>query len=156
MVKKFLCAFPIHSIRILSMVPYISHRTYLTNHMGSISHHITPLVINSLGGRHTHTQTHTRKHTHANTHTRILSRTEAILKNQAHAGLWPACTWFKNHNYSTGKIVCIYYIYPYKSRVYINTCAQINTAVQHSKVINTCVKYSLLIPGQLSLNFTGK
>ena len=33
--------------------------------MGSISCHITPLVINSLGGRHTHT----RKHTH--THTRI-------------------------------------------------------------------------------------
>ena len=31
--------------------------------MGSISHHITPLVINSLGGGHTHT--------HANTHTRI-------------------------------------------------------------------------------------
>ena len=27
--------------------------------MGSISHHITPLVINSLGGRHTHTHTHT-------------------------------------------------------------------------------------------------
>ena len=25
---------------------------------GSISRHITPLVINSLGGRHTHTQTH--------------------------------------------------------------------------------------------------
>ena len=33
--------------------------------MGSISHHITPLVINSLGGGHTHTH----KHTHANTHT---------------------------------------------------------------------------------------
>ena len=146
MVKKFLCAFPIHSIRILSMVPYISHRTYLTNRMGSISHHITPLVINSLRGGHTHMQAHTR----------ILSQTEAILRNQAHAGLWPACTWFKNHNYSTGKVVCIYYIYPYKSRVHISTCAQINTAVQHSKVINTCVKCSLLIPGQLSLNFTGK
>ena len=34
-----------------------SHRTYLTNHMGSISHHIIPLVINSLGRGHTHTQT---------------------------------------------------------------------------------------------------
>ena len=48
-------------------LPYISHRTYLTNRMGSISHHIMPLVINSLGGGHTHTQTHTRacacKHT---------------------------------------------------------------------------------------------
>jgi len=29
--------------------------TCLTNHKSSISHHITPLVINSLGGGHTHT-----------------------------------------------------------------------------------------------------
>ena len=41
--------------------------------MGSISHHITPLVINSLGGGDT----------------RILSRIEAILRNQTR-------TWFKN------------------------------------------------------------
>ena len=40
-------------------IKYKSHKTYLTNHMGSISHHITPLVINSLRGRHTHTTTHT-------------------------------------------------------------------------------------------------
>ena len=50
--------------------------------MGSISHHITPLVINSLG---------------ADTHTRILSRTEAILRNQARAGHRPVCAWFKKH-----------------------------------------------------------
>ena len=56
--------------------------------MGSISHHIMSLVINSLGSGHTHT------HTHANTHTRILSRTEAILRNQAHVGLRPARAWF--------------------------------------------------------------
>ena len=31
--------------------------------MGFISHHITPLVINSLGRRYTHTHTHTRMHT---------------------------------------------------------------------------------------------
>ena len=30
-----------------------SDRTYSTNHMGSISHHIMPLVINSLRGGHT-------------------------------------------------------------------------------------------------------
>jgi len=29
--------------------------TCLTNHKSSISHHITPLVIHSLGGKHTHT-----------------------------------------------------------------------------------------------------
>ena len=31
----------------------------LTNHMGSISHHITPLVINSLGDGHTHARIQT-------------------------------------------------------------------------------------------------
>ena len=42
-------------------VTYKSHRTYLTNHNGSISRHVTPLVINSLGGRHTHTHTDIRR-----------------------------------------------------------------------------------------------
>ena len=32
--------------------------------MGFISRHITPLVINSLGGGHTHTNTHTHTHIH--------------------------------------------------------------------------------------------
>ena len=53
-------------------LPYKSHRTYLTNHMRSISRHITPLVINSLGGGHTHT----RKHTHTHTHTHIQTFTD--------------------------------------------------------------------------------
>ena len=43
-----------------------------------------PLVINSLGGGHTDT----------NTHTDV--RTETILRNQACAGLWPARAWFNN------------------------------------------------------------
>ena len=58
--------------------------------MESISCHITPLVINSLGGRHTQTQTHTQTHTHKHTHTDV--RTETILRNQARA-------WFKNDAY---------------------------------------------------------
>ena len=33
--------------------------------MGSISHHIPPLVINSLGGRHTYAHTHMQTHTQA-------------------------------------------------------------------------------------------
>ena len=33
--------------------------------MESISHHIMPLVINSLGGGGTHTHTHTHTNTHA-------------------------------------------------------------------------------------------
>ena len=45
-------------------LPYKSHRTYSTNRMGSISHHITPLVIDSLGGGHTHTNKHTQTNTH--------------------------------------------------------------------------------------------
>ena len=34
-------------------------KTCLTNHKGYISHHITPLVINSLRGGHTHTSIQT-------------------------------------------------------------------------------------------------
>ena len=39
-------------------------RTCLANHTRSISHHITPLVIHSLGGGHTDTHTHSRIHPH--------------------------------------------------------------------------------------------
>ena len=61
--------------------------------MGSLSHHITPLVINSLGGGHTPAYRH--------------SQTEAILRNQARAGRRPARAWFKNtiqYKISTGNI----------------------------------------------------
>ena len=44
---------------------YTSCRTCLTNRMRSISRHIMPLVINSLGRGHTHTHTHTHTHKHA-------------------------------------------------------------------------------------------
>ena len=47
--------------------------------MRFISHHITPLVINSLGGGHT------------NTHTDVC--TETISRNQAA----PACVWCDRH-----------------------------------------------------------
>ena len=46
--------------------------------------YITSLVINNQ--THTHTHTHTYRH----------SRTEAILRNQASTGLWPAHAWFSN------------------------------------------------------------
>jgi len=55
--------------------------TCLTNHKSSISHPIMLLVINNLGGGHTHILT---------------LRTKAISKNQSHAGLWLVCVWFKN------------------------------------------------------------
>ena len=47
-------------------LPYKSHKTYLTNHMESISCHIMPLVINNLRAdthANIHTHTHTCKHT---------------------------------------------------------------------------------------------
>ena len=54
--------------------------------MGSISHHITPLVISSLKGGHTHTC----KHTHTHTHTRI--QTFADRSNSKKPGTL-ACGW---------------------------------------------------------------
>ena len=45
--------------------------------MGSISHHITPLVINSPRGGHTHTRTNAYKH----------SQTESILEIRQAPGL---------------------------------------------------------------------
>ena len=77
--NAYICLCHTH-YRYQPQLPYISHRTYLTNRMGYISHHITPLVINSLGGGDTHASTHAYKH----------SRTEAILRNRARASLWPA------------------------------------------------------------------
>ena len=61
-------------------LPYKSHRTYLTNRMGSISHHITPPVINSLG---------------ADTHTHIHYRGQKQFYETKRAGIQPAYTWFK-------------------------------------------------------------
>jgi len=67
---------------------YINERetpkTCLTNHKGSISHHIMLLVINSLGGGHTHTSIQT-------------SWKKTISRKQSHAGLWLVCDWFKNN-----------------------------------------------------------
>jgi len=70
-------------------------KTCLPNHKGSISHPITPLAINSLGGRHTHTHTHT--HTRARTYTHMHTlQTKTILRNQLCASLWPARNWFNS------------------------------------------------------------
>ena len=67
---------------------HMKHSTQSTNHMRSILHHITPLIINCLWGRHTHTRTHAHTHTQ-NTHTHTQqyrhSQTEAILRNQVRA-----------------------------------------------------------------------
>ena len=43
-----------------------SHKICLTNHTQSVSHHIMPLVINTLGSRQTHTNTHIPTYRHAN------------------------------------------------------------------------------------------
>ena len=58
--------------------------------MRCISHHITPLVINTLGAD-----------THTNTHMRIRALTdvctETILRNQVHTAMWPGHAWFNEH-----------------------------------------------------------
>ena len=43
----------------------------LTNHIWPISYHITPLVINALGGRHIDTNTHTHTQSHTVMHKQI-------------------------------------------------------------------------------------
>ena len=68
-------------------LPNKGYRTHVTNHIGSISCHIIPLVIHSVGGGHTHT--HTIKHTYI--------QTFADRSNSKKPGVWrPSCTWFKN------------------------------------------------------------
>ena len=59
-----------------------SHKICLTNHTHPISHHIMPLVINALVGRHTHTHVHTDM------------QTKKISRNQAHTAKGPHA-WFK-------------------------------------------------------------
>ena len=78
--------------------------------MGSISHYIMPLVINSLGGRHTHMQTHTHMHTHRRKHTQAYRRswTEAILRNPVCTGLRPAHAWFNNSDAHTFMYSCMH------------------------------------------------
>ena len=59
------------------------HNTCLTNHTGSIAHHIKPLVINALRGWDTHT------HAHAHTHTRIVTNMQTKqFQETRHTGLW--------------------------------------------------------------------
>ena len=59
----------------------------LTNHVGFISHHITPLVINSFKGRYTHAHTYMHACTHTHMHTDFLHK--AILRKQPCAGAMP-------------------------------------------------------------------
>ena len=84
---KYICLHHAH-YRYRLQMPYKRHRTYSTNRMRSILHHITPLVINSLGGRHTNT--HTRKHTCIQTFT---DRSNS--KKPGARRLRPARAWFK-------------------------------------------------------------
>ena len=77
------------------MIPTVAAIICLTNHTGFIPHHIMPIVIYSLGGRHTYThcvcmQTHIQTHRHTRTQTCISTfHRESLLRIQTHAGLWP-------------------------------------------------------------------
>ena len=53
--------------------------------MESLSHHITPLVVHSLGGGHTLTHTHAHTHTHTHTpHTHTNTHTHAHTDTHPH------------------------------------------------------------------------
>ena len=52
--------------------------------MGSISHHITPLVIINLGGGHTHIHTYTRIHTHPHARTHALTHARKHTHTHTH------------------------------------------------------------------------
>ena len=79
----------------------------ITNRTWHISQHITPLVINALGGRQTDKQTDTHTHTHTN------ARTKAISSNHAHpAERAPGLKTGKQHLYKFANIIpCHYYVY---------------------------------------------
>ena len=77
-----------YPLMIATTVAYKSCRTCLTNRMGSISHHIMPLVINSPRGGYTYKYTYTYTHIHTDI------PTETILRNQVCTSLLHA--WFKN------------------------------------------------------------
>ena len=74
--------------------------------MGSISRHISPLVINSLGGGHTHKHTNSHTNTHTDVRTGTISRNQgAPAAGQRVHGL---IKWFEQHlvnqiNFALGK-----------------------------------------------------
>ena len=57
-----------------------SHKTYITNHTWFMSHHITPLVINALGGGH--------RDTHTNVQTKAISKKGDELACSLSLNLW--------------------------------------------------------------------
>ena len=77
-----------------------------------------PLVINSLGGGQTHT----------NTHTDV--RTETISRNQRRAGHRPAHAWFKNCQF----LACL---------LYQNLITIYATAIKSSSLLQTLTDFLL-------------
>jgi len=78
-------------------------KTCLTNHKGSTSHHIMPLVINSLGGRHTCTHAYRhrgQKQFQETSHVPAKSRHAPGLKIEK---FWQILTKFANHCFSLPK-----------------------------------------------------
>ena len=61
--------------------------------------------------------------------------TKAILRNQVHAGLWLACTWFKNLVYHTpNRVPCILLmigLYVIDVCIATSFCGQIISSVFH-------------------------
>jgi len=85
---------------------YINEReipkTCLTNHKGSISHHIMPLVINSLRGRHTHT------HIYSHRRQKQFHETSCVLAFGQHA---PSLTSTHHIHYYWSALYCYRHMY---------------------------------------------
>ena len=88
-----------------------------------------PLVINSLGGRHTHTQTHTCTHTD-DPHRINFKKPGALVCGRRTPGL-------KVCNRTSDSYICISNVH--NVHTYIHTCSQINTPCDDCVVLLTLV-----------------
>ena len=104
-----------------------------------------PLVINSLGGGHTHTHKHTQVYRY--------SRTEAILRNQVCAGYRPARAWFKKpkieklrfSNFS-GKTIL------HKSSLFLQESCMQDLLTVHVKLCISCKNFDNLARHTIKLS----
>ena len=83
--------------------------------MGFISCHITPLVVNSLGGRDTckrthtrmHTSTHAHKHTHTHAHTHVPHGINFKKPEGRHAPGLEIMVWLHETSSLSGRLIVV-------------------------------------------------
>ena len=113
---------------LINNIHYNCHTTavnFLTNHMGSISRHIMPLVTNNLGGRYTHIHMHTDV------------CTETIWRDKVHVGLRLACSQF-NKNKATSQLFKIKFVSTVCIQLPVISCSITIVKVNNKLCIFTC------------------